>query len=276
MVFPFFRSFAALDNLASHTSSYCYVVALSKFCEITTVILEEVFNYGNVYGLPNTGFETTGFKDGDEITDTFFYFDLHLPIKEVKKVPDIDKLVAELDEAASCGKPVEIDLRSMQRKNNRDFEVSYTDGLMAFTNATMVTKQSFTLPIKIELRAKTDRLNLNVGHNKGGGMTFNWDDGPNRLLYMNGETKEWIRYKNGGKIPADKFVDIEYILGKELVVVRVNGKLRHAGVEFQYIEKMKENPELVISAPVTVGTWEERTTKIASTMTVESLRITEW
>jgi len=180
--------------------------------------------------------------------------------------------MAEFDEAVFRGKTTEIDLAAM-KKVNGNCELN-KDGFMEIKNGSLSTTQNFNIPLKIELRAKTDRLNLSI-KNENGSMTFNWDDGPTSLIFMNFETKEWITYKNSGSIPVNEFVDIEYILGREITVVKVNGELRHIGSDFQYIRAYKENPEFSISAPVNVSTWPENATQKDSMITVESLRITE-
>jgi len=53
------------------------------------------------------------------------------------------------------------------------------------------------------------------------------------------------------------------------MAVKVNGELRHAASDCKYMKLLEENPELVITWPVTVYTM------CGATITVESLRVTE-
>jgi hypothetical protein len=57
------------------------------------------------------------------------------------------------------------------------------------------------------------------------------------------------------------------MIGNDILFVKVNGELRHAGNHYKYIQKIKENP--LPPAPVRITpSWD-------STLTVQSLRVTE-
>ena len=68
---------------------------------------------------------------------------------------------------------------------------------------------------------------------------------------------------------ADEFIDIELIFGRDELVLKINGEMRYYGNDHGYIKASKENPEFSMSGTVSVGT------ETGSTVTVESLRVTE-
>ena len=164
---------------------------------------------------------------------------------------------------------MDIDLTSMIKQSVIDLR--YVNGLMVMNAASninnMLTPQNFTMPLKIEMRAKTEIDNIRIGYHKGcfifdvfcnyGGLDI--DD------FVSGERRV---YDGDGVVPPDEFVDIECIIGNDIVVIKVNGELRHAGDNYEYIQKIKENP--LPPAPIRI------TPSWNSTLTVEYLRVIEF
>ena len=66
----------------------------------------------------------------------------------------------------------------------------------------------------------------------------------------------------------DRF-EIEWIIGRERMVIKVNGEIHHIGSNYGYIQAFKANPEYSLPSAVTICT------SGGSTLTVEKLRITE-
>ena len=142
----------------------------------------------------------------------------------------------------------------------------------------MITKESFAYPVKIDLRAKTDKGYITVGYAEMDNtqnlismdLSFRWlSMGCDALMRWDGAFGEMHEYKEYGGIPTNEFVDIEWIIGREATVVRINGELRHFGDDYGYIKAFRENPDFSMSRMVFVGT------EGGSTVTVESLRVTE-
>jgi len=128
------------------------------------IICEEYFNPFNIYNLKDTGFEIPK----SMYTQTLF------PIKKTEKPTDeqkekINAAVTALEKSASSSESVEIDLASMVSQNNKDdFNVHYENGLMIMykggvnEGGGMITQEKFTGPVKIELRAKTDKAYIHI------------------------------------------------------------------------------------------------------------------
>lgn len=128
----------------------------------------------------------------------------------------------------------------------------------------MATPQEFTAPLKIELRAKQDGEHMPHTHMvlkyADGNILINWFDGVCHLLIenMEGDREYWCK-----DVAADGYIDIEWILGREFMSVKLNGELRH-------IREFRDNPGNNLSSAVTVRTNTDR-----STVVVKSLRVTE-
>ena len=179
-------------------------------------------------------------------------------------------LLNELEATFQRGKTVDVDLATMEKRG--DFELNYKSGLMEIKMDgdmnSMATTQKFTAPLKIELRAKTDSTNIRLKYAKGL-LIFNWESNPAELRTADITIGRGHGYKERGKVPINEFVDIEWIICKELMAVKVNGELRHVGNHYDYINPFRENPKLNISSEIIVAAAQ------GSTMTVEKLQVTE-
>jgi len=171
------------------------------------------------------------------------------------------------------GKPVDIDLTTMSQSGSID--VKYDDGTISIFNDTgnelancgMFTEQWFNGPVKIELRAKTDSTNIRLYYCYGE-LILNWESNLDELRIHDVATSQEFGYSGCGGVPVNEFVDIEWLIGRDVMAVKVNGELRHAGTHYPYINKLKE-PNNEIGSKVRV------TSDFGSTVTVESLRVTE-
>jgi hypothetical protein len=132
----------------------------------------------------------------------------------------------------------------------------------------MATLQQFNAPLKIELRAKTDSTDITLLYAKGA-MCLDNAQLPNQLFIKDIEDEEEYFLKKLGVHPVNNFIDIEWILGREIMVVKVNGEIRHAGSDYGYIKAFQEYSDYSISSAVSINTC------CGATVTVESLRVTE-
>ena len=137
-----------------------------------------------------------------------------------------------------------------------------------FNTGRMVT-QKFTDSVKIKLRAKTDSTSIRMRYKKSI-LILNWCGGIDELRIYDIFTPDVGKgYANRGRIPVDEFVDIEWIIGRKVMAVRVNGGLRHVGCDHSYIKAYANDPDFSIETTISVEpAW-------GSTVTVESLEITE-
>jgi len=242
----------------------------------------EYFNPFNIHGLPDYNYENDW--------DCSYTTEL-LPIREFTKLSDDEKkrINTALDQIMPRSEPIEIDLASMtlEKKDGgicqlnypvRLLELKYDNGWEELGK--MLTPRQFNAPIKIELRAKTDKGTTNDENMWFGCAEIDFglcDQEGNakhqkrNVLQIYDRTnggKTWNVYKNRGVIPANEFMDIEIFLGRECVALRVDGDLRHYSSDCGYIKALKENREYNLGA-VWVGTI------LGSTVTVQSLRVTE-
>ena len=182
---------------------------------------------------------------------------------------------------------VDIDLKTMVPDADAvkdGLTLHYTDdGLMVMHthsgNGLVGTAQEFTAPLKIELRAKTDGTNLRIYygrhegnywgawvHFNGAGNDGEWYDGENLLtndLYCENEHD----HEGASQIPVNEFVDVELIYGEKVMGIKINGEVRVACCEYEYIEAFKRG--FSVTGPVYPAAGR------GSTVTVEKLRVTE-
>jgi len=128
----------------------------------------------------------------------------------------------------------------------------------------ITTAQSFELPVRISLHTKVDEHHTRLSYGKG------W------LTFLQGsvnmgdpaEGRPCVFHECAG-IPTGESADIEWILDREFLAIRVNGELRHIGNNYGHIREAKNSRKYKLSSPVTVAA------AVGSTATVERLRITE-
>ena len=136
------------------------------------------------------------------------------------------------------------------------------------------TPQKFKFPLKIELRAKTSS-EIMIEYATGC-LDINWVHKRGSLFISDiMGNNDYLNYKKCGIIPLNEFVDIEWILGRDVMAVKINGELRHINNDQKYIKKIKENPDLEISSDVKICADIPEDINEIVTVTVESLRVTE-
>jgi len=227
---------------------------------------EEYINPFNIYGLDNINAETGG----------SMYIESALPVKEVKHYTE-----AQIEQTEAYLLEMEANKRGNSRDSNLkelikhgEFDLKFADGLMEmkapglYEAAKMATPQEFTLPLKIELRAKTNHSDIDIEYAKGW-VCYNHHQVRNKWFIMDVVDGSVNSYKLRGPAVVNEFVDIEWYMGKEIMVVKLNGEIQHISDDCAYIKAFRDNPEFILSAAVIIGTTGK------STMTVERLRITE-
>jgi len=191
--------------------------------------------------------------------------------------------LAALEALAPRTAPVDFDPKCLKPHPEARTDVSHDDegNLVMYVapecgDGRMGTPQAFTLPLKIEMTAKTDGRNLRIylsggrdNFSHGGWLMFNSGRRGPYVLRINDPSCANEHWTEGvdNSIPADEFLDVEWILGERVMAVKVNGEVRWAGCDFEYIEALRDGE--TISGPIYPATGR------GSTVTVKSLRITE-
>ncbi|MCL2603772.1 MAG: MerR family transcriptional regulator [Defluviitaleaceae bacterium] len=221
---------------------------------------EEYFNPFNIYGFTHIESGLGG----------AMYTDVLYPIKEIGKMTDKQKGKITALEKARPRRVTDIDLTTMIKTN--DIEIHYENGMLIMHkdgdngSRSMTTREVFTCPLRITLRAKTDDTNIRLQYHQGI-VLINWEHERDTLVVFDVATGQFNTYKKRGRVPVNEFVDVEWTIGREIMTLKINGELRHAGDDYPYIEAVKENG--LPPAPVGIST------AFGSTVTVTSLTIAE-
>jgi len=194
----------------------------------------------------------------------------------VTELPSCNKSAHEALVALEKNTPrhvYEVDTTTMTKWNCTN--ISYADGCMNITAEPhddgiytgMNSERWFNGAVKIDLRAKTNG-GLCIFYHYGA-LLLNRGQNSDELFILDITNSKEHGYSAGGWLPADEFVDIEWIIGHDVMAVKVNGELRHVGDSYDYIGTLASNPDYELCAPVRVNA------TFGSTVTVESLRVTE-
>jgi hypothetical protein len=185
-------------------------------------------------------------------------------------------ITKKLDDPTLRDRAVPIDFKKMRpfNRGSKTFEVTHADKAVSLKvehdhhNGYLLSRKQFTLPLIIRMRTKTDKRDIHFGSAQ---LTILLDGQNHKgmTLFVDDAGCEEVEHKRRGKLPVDEFMDIECYLGKEGVAVRVNGELWQFGTDYKYVKKYTENESYSRRGSVYFGT------AYGSTVTVESLRVTE-
>ena len=188
-----------------------------------------------------------------------------IPLSEEEKAEHAREKKAAVDSENARETLIEMMNNTVPRN-----ELECSDELTRITND-MATPREFTAPLKIEMRAKLDGEHTPHNHlvvkYADGNILINWI---NDICNLHIQNMAGDKQYECGNIAADEFMDIEWIIGREFMSVKLDGVLRHIGNNHRYIREFRDNPGYSLSSAVTVVN-----TNATSTAVVESLRVTE-
>jgi len=183
-------------------------------------------------------------------------------------------LVEKLNKLNTSGKPVNVDLLAMQPLDGMDMKVWHENGLMKMNVDEarrvnfMATPQKFKAPLKIELRAMTSNNDIRIKFGEAR-LILNYASNPESLQLICVKNGKNSGVKGNGLLPTNEFVDIEWIIDKEFMSVKVNGELRHISNNYSYINEFNTNHDYRPCEQVLICA------AYNSTVAVEHLRVTE-
>jgi len=174
-------------------------------------------------------------------------------------------------ENAMTRKVYDIDLAAMSPRN--DTASVMQNGKLILTSdkknsgldTGLNTPQWFNGPIMISLRAKTN-ADILIFYSFGVLVLSAYS---NDIWVYDIATSRRNGHLNHSSLPCDEFVDIEWVIAKDVMAIRVNGQLWSKSDVYPYIKKIKTDPNYEICSPVRINS------AFGSTVTVESLRVTE-
>lgn len=127
----------------------------------------------------------------------------------------------------------------------------------------LVTREAYSLPLRIRLRAKTDSTNIRVNYGKGG-LVFNWGMAVDSLIGRAIADGSFFHHEPGGYIPINEYAEIEWILTKDYMAVLVDGAVRMVKTDAPFLAQDGMPPcPVVLSAA------------FRSVMTVDRLAVDE-
>ncbi|MCL2547391.1 MAG: MerR family transcriptional regulator [Oscillospiraceae bacterium] len=223
-------------------------------------IMHEYINMFNRHGLKHGYNNKLGFQ----------FLELMIPIKEIKTYTNAEKdaILSSIATAEANGKVTKIDLATLVANDNP--EVSYTNGLLTVKSAgldKMTTLQKFIAPLKVEMRAATDSHDIVLSF-ADGRIMLNHKYLPG-MMAVNDLVDGEVSFYNMIAFSPGEFIDIEWIIDKQAMIIKINGEIQHFDANEKYIAAFAKNPEYNLASAVSVGAFD------SSTVTVESLRVTE-
>ncbi len=147
-------------------------------------------------------------------------------------------------------------------ENNQAVIQSQTDTFM------LETPDKYSLPLQIDVRAKTDSTNLRLYFGNGE-IILNWEYKEDELRVTDVHNGQIYAFPKRGRIPADKFVEVTWIIEKSKMAIYVNKELRAEIENMPYMEEYINNPEFNITSTVGIGSaW-------GSSVTVSDINVRE-
>lgn len=103
-----------------------------------------------------------------------------------------------------------------------------------------VTK-AINYPFKIDMRAKTDNMNIHMYYGNGYISFRQHPHCPDALWVLDMLVGLYFSYN--GTIPVDEFIDITWIVHREYMAVIVNGKVHHYGINYPYMNAINNKTD---------------------------------
>jgi len=180
---------------------------------------------------------------------------------------------AALVEAAPIRATYDIELAAMKSKIDDDI-VTHESGVVTLISASdgnmgtggIVTERWFNGPIKIQTRIKVNDNHLRLYYHFGA-LIFRCPDAQELHINDIADSKPSIHAGKGG-IPVNEYFDLEWIIGRDAVIVKVNGETQHVGIDYSYIDKLKD-PAYELCSPLRICGIKD------STVTIEKLVVSE-
>lgn len=184
--------------------------------------------------------------------------------------PHIEQLISQLEETKHTQTVHEISLDSMvpygvpetswHQMQGDELVISSGSG-----DAQLVeTPQIYTLPLRIDMTAKTNATNIRLYFGFGE-VIFDWECNTKELRVHDPFDGGNYGYDDMGYIQPGEYADITWILGEDAMEIYVNGQLRHRGTHYPYLTAMKKSP---IQSALRISS------AFGSTVTVRNLKIT--
>ena len=151
---------------------------------------------------------------------------------------------------------------------NDDILTAACDGDKFFLS----TNKKFSIPLKIDLTAKTDSKNLKLLYGRGD-LTLNWQYSDwkykiDELMIHDIMTNECFGYPKKGKIARDTFIDISWIITKDYMALTLDSELRYYNEHLPYIIQLQKSNEKIFSEVGIAPAW-------GSTVTLKHLCVHE-
>ena len=156
--------------------------------------------------------------------------------------------------------------RKVEVSERRNAKLAELDKSFGNGKTKDVEPQVFSLPLKIELRAKTNET-IRVQYHKGCVIFHAQSQDKDKLIVDDIISGTQQEYKKAGVIPDNELVDIEIVIGCDIFAVKVNDELRHIRDNYYYMNKIKDSP--LPPAPVIIAA------SPYADLVVEKLRVTE-
>jgi hypothetical protein len=136
-------------------------------------------------------------------------------------------------------------------------------------NGSVIAPGKYTIPLKIDLLAKTDSTNIRLSFGKGAAI-FNLERNEHELRVKDPVNKDFrFGVEGKGNIPINEFVNISWILDYDYMILSVNGEIRVFRQNLPYMKLKNEGipfPELEVGVASAMG----------SVVTIKELTISEW
>ena len=153
----------------------------------------------------------------------------------------------------------EIDMRFME------------DGLQIYQqgqNGYCRTGESFRLPLRIDLSAKTDSTNIRMSFGQAV-VLFNWGVAPNSMIVADVLEGGHYLIHGTGCLPPHEYAEISWIIERDYMAALANGRVLFVQRDLPYIQRLAAEPSLLVEECVRLHT------AFGATVTVRKLEIRE-
>ena len=166
------------------------------------------------------------------------------------------------------GSKSDIDIATMKRKKSESYMENGELVINCMSDReALETREQFTLPLKIDLVAKTDSTNMRIYYNEGE-IILNWERDMQQLGINDVIAGYVPPQESGGYITENEYHDISWIIHESFMALVIDREIQFYSEDYPYIKYLKKAGER-ISSRVKIAS------AFGSTVTVKSLSVSE-
>ncbi|WDV47410.1 MerR family transcriptional regulator [Clostridiaceae bacterium M8S5] len=110
----------------------------------------------------------------------------------------------------------------------------------------LTTTKKFKIPFRVDVIVKTDNTDIRLHYNKGS-IILNWWQDKEQLIIKDPMFGNSYSFNEKGYVPEKQYINLTWIVGEKYCVVIIDGRIRHCGQNYPYMQSKNNEQTYPIS-----------------------------